>query len=36
VRFGFELGLRVANEPELPTWNDGDEFLPARLKSWGQ
>ena len=36
ARFGFELGLRVANEPELPTWNDGDEFLPARLKSWEQ
>lgn len=36
ARFGFELGLRVANGPELPTWNDGDEFLPARLKSWEQ
>jgi Zn-dependent M28 family amino/carboxypeptidase len=36
VRFGFELGLRVANEPELPTWNEGDEFLPARLKSWAR
>jgi len=28
--FGLELGLRVAEEPELPTWNEGDEFLSAR------
>ena len=36
ARFGFELGFRVANEPDLPTWNEDDEFLPARLKSWEQ
>lgn len=34
ARFGFELGLRAANAPDLPTWNEGDEFLPARLQSW--
>ncbi len=33
ARFGYELGLRIANQPDLPTWNEGDEFLPARLKS---
>ena len=34
ARFGFELGLEAANQPELPTWNPGDEFLAAREKSW--
>lgn len=34
ARFGFKLGLRAANAPDLPTWNEGDEFLPARLQSW--
>ena len=34
ARFGFELGLSAANAPDLPTWNEGDEFLPARLQSW--
>lgn len=33
ARFGYELGLRVANQPDMPTWNEDDEFLPARLKS---
>ncbi len=36
ARFGFELGREVANQPELPTWNPGDEFLAAREKSWGR
>ncbi len=36
ARFGFELGREVANQPELPTWNPGDEFLAAREKSWGK
>jgi Zn-dependent M28 family amino/carboxypeptidase len=31
--FGFEIGVRVANQAELPTWRAGDEFLPAREKS---
>ena len=34
ARFGFELGRIVANQPELPTWQDGDEFLAARERSW--
>ena len=34
--FGLELGRRVAAEPDLPTWKPGDEFLPAREKSWGK
>jgi len=36
ARFGYKLGLRVANQPDLPTWNEGDEFLPARLQSQGR
>lgn len=32
--FGLELGIRVAEEPKLPTWNEGDEFLAAREESW--
>jgi Zn-dependent M28 family amino/carboxypeptidase len=31
--FGLAIGLAVANSPALPTWNPGEEFLPARLKS---
>jgi Zn-dependent M28 family amino/carboxypeptidase len=31
ARFGFLIGMTVANEPQLPTWHSGDEFLPARL-----
>ena len=31
ARFGFLIGMSVANSPELPTWHAGDEFLPARL-----
>ncbi len=33
--FGFEIGRRVANLPELPSWQPGDEFLPAREQSLG-
>lgn len=36
ARFGFELGRIVAEQPELPTWVPGDEFLPARERSWGR
>ena len=32
--FGLRLGLRIAATPDLPTWKEGDEFLPARKKSW--
>src|SRR5579875_1406431 len=31
--FGFTLGLDIANQPNLPTWKPGDEFLAAREKS---
>ncbi len=34
ARFGFELGRAVADQPGLPTWNEGDEFLAARERSW--
>jgi Zn-dependent M28 family amino/carboxypeptidase len=36
ARFGFLIGLDAANLSELPTWRPGDEFLPARQKSWGR
>jgi len=32
-RFGFLIGTEAANQNSLPTWNSGDEFLPARQKS---
>ncbi|MGA2879020.1 MAG: M28 family peptidase [Bryobacteraceae bacterium] len=31
AKFGFLIGMTVANETQLPTWHAGDEFLPARL-----
>ena len=34
ARFGLELGRRTAELDPLPTWNEGDEFLPARQRSW--
>jgi Zn-dependent M28 family amino/carboxypeptidase len=33
AQLGFEIGLRVANMPELPSWAPGDEFLAARERS---
>lgn len=33
ARFGMVLGMEVANQPKLPTWVEGDEFLPARVAS---
>ncbi|MBV8843579.1 MAG: M28 family peptidase [Bryobacterales bacterium] len=33
ARFGLLIGTEVANSPKLPTWRDGDEFLPARQRS---
>ncbi|HYL34861.1 MAG TPA: M28 family peptidase [Bryobacteraceae bacterium] len=33
AQFGFLIGTTVANQDKLPTWNAGDEFLPARQKS---
>lgn len=35
AKFGFTLGIEAAGLGKLPTWNPGDEFLPAREKSWG-
>jgi len=32
-RFGMLIGINVANDPKLPTWRSGDEFLPVRQKS---
>lgn len=32
-QFALDLAVEVANAPKLPTWNAGDEFLPARIKS---
>jgi hypothetical protein len=31
--FGLRLGMDIANQPQLPTWHAGDEFLKAREKS---
>jgi len=33
ARFGMLVNMNVANGVKLPTWRDGDEFLPARLAS---
>ncbi len=33
ARFGFLIGVNVANAPKLPTWRAGDEFLAARVSS---
>jgi Zn-dependent M28 family amino/carboxypeptidase len=31
--FGMLLGMNIANTEMMPTWNPGDEFLPARIAS---
>ena len=33
AHFGFTLGVEAANVARIPSWNAGDEFLPAREKS---
>jgi Zn-dependent M28 family amino/carboxypeptidase len=33
MRFTLDAAREIANDPKLPTWNPGDEFLPAREKS---
>jgi len=35
AKFGLTLGIDAANMRAMPTWNRGDEFLPAREKSLG-
>ncbi len=33
AQLGFYTGLIVANTPQIPTWNPGDEFEATRKKS---
>ncbi len=33
AQFGLLIGIDVANQDAMPTWKDGDEFLPARQAS---
>ena len=33
AKFGLTLGTGAANMKGIPSWNRGDEFLPAREKS---
>jgi Zn-dependent M28 family amino/carboxypeptidase len=33
ARFGFMAGWLIANDAELPRWNEGDEFEAARLEA---
>ncbi len=33
ARLGLKIGYDVANDPQLPTWHKGDEFLAIREKS---
>ncbi|MEP7354321.1 MAG: M28 family peptidase [Acidobacteriota bacterium] len=33
AQFGLLIGIDVANLDAMPSWRDGDEFLPARQKS---
>ena len=33
VQLGLRIGLDVANQDKLPSWREGDEFLPARQAS---
>lgn len=33
AKFGFALGMEIANQSSLPTWQSGDEFLAARERS---
>lgn len=33
ARFAMTIGINVANWPKMPTWHEGDEFLPARIAS---
>jgi len=34
MRFGFELGMKAANQPALVEWQTGDEFEAARRASY--
>jgi hypothetical protein len=32
-QLGFYVGLNIANAPDMPQWNPGDEFEAARKKA---
>jgi len=36
AHFAMQIATAVANQNGLPTWRAGDEFLPAREKSFGR
>jgi Zn-dependent M28 family amino/carboxypeptidase len=36
AQFALQIATTVANQEKLPTWNAGDEFLPAREKSFSR
>ena len=36
AQLGFWVGLAIANTDEMPRWNEGDEFEPARLEALEQ
>ncbi len=36
AQFAIQIATTVANQDGMPTWNAGDEFLPAREKSLGR
>jgi Zn-dependent M28 family amino/carboxypeptidase len=36
LQLGMRIGIDAANQDKLPTWREGDEFLPARLRSLGK
>jgi hypothetical protein len=33
ARLLMEIGLQVADQPQMPAWNPGDEFEAARRKA---
>jgi hypothetical protein len=33
-RFGWTIGLTIANSAAVTSWREGDEFLPARQRSF--
>jgi hypothetical protein len=36
ARFGFTLGLEIANMEKMPAWKAGDEFAAARESANGR
>jgi hypothetical protein len=33
AQLGFHLGIALAQEDQMPTWNHGDEFEAARQRA---